>query len=99
MNQTEFLNVFSQVAGSYDWSYDNNNLTAKVTRGKFRGSTVNPITAVTLTTQSQYFPNTKRGTLQASRSIGISPQLALAVYSTSNRGHAQIVRGKLLDLV
>jgi hypothetical protein len=45
------------------------------------------------------FPTTKRGTLRAARALGITEGLALAVLSRSNRGHAQIVRGKMLNMI
>lgn len=99
MNQSEFLEVLSSVYSSYSWQYTNNRLTGTAKRGDVKGSVFNPVTAVAYKLSATYYPNTKRGTLQAARSLGMTTELATAVYSQSNRGHAQIVRGKMLNIV
>jgi hypothetical protein len=93
MNQNEFLNLFEECSSGYNWEYVGNRLVG--TRG---GRTFNPVTAVAFICNLGYHPPTKRGTLRAARLLGISQALATAVHSTSNRGHAQIVRGKMLNI-
>jgi len=96
MTQEEFLNELSTVFTKYNWTYENNTVQAVVRRGKDKGLVCNPVTAVARSTGTGTYPNTKRGTLRAAKALGITEQLALAVLSRSNRGHAQIVRGKML---
>lgn len=93
MTQNEFLENLSNVSGQYNWDYYTDNSLLGVRNGR----TFNPVTAVAYSTGSGFFPSNKRGTLQAARKIGISSGLATAIYSHSNRGHAQIVRGKMLQ--
>ena len=97
MTQEDFLTELSGVFSKYEWTYVNNTLQAIVKRGKDKGLVFNPVTAVARSTRLGCFPNTKRGTLRAARVMGITEQLALAILSRSNRGHAQIVRGKMLE--
>ena len=99
MNQTEFLTALETVSSRFSWTYTNNRLVGTGRRGAVRGVTVNPVTAVALTSGLGTFPNTKRGAVRAARQLGMSQELAMAVYSQSNRGHAQIVRGKMLSTV
>ncbi|MCW4040573.1 MAG: hypothetical protein NWE83_07455 [Candidatus Bathyarchaeota archaeon] len=99
MNQTEFLTALDAVSSRFNWVYSDNRLVGTGRRGAARGVTVNPVTAVALASGLGTFPNTKRGTVRAARQLGMSQELALAIYSQSNRGHAQIVRGKMLDTV
>ena len=99
MTQEEFLTELSNVVTKYSWCYDNNTIRGVVLRGNDRGLTVNPVTAVARSTGLGNFPTTKRGTLRAARALGITEGLALAVLSRSNRGHAQIVRGKMLNMI
>lgn len=99
MNQYEFLEVLSQVSSHYTWDYVDNRLVGVSRRGKSKGSTFNPVTAVANSLGLGIFPANKRGTERAARALGITQELANAVYSQSNRGHAQIVRGKMLDVL
>jgi len=93
MNQNEFLTTLSKVSSGYKWDYYTDNRLLGVRGGK----TFNPVTAVAHSLGHGVFPTTKRGTLQAARKIGMNSNLATAIYSQSNRGHAQIVRGKMLS--
>ena len=95
MNQNEFLNALSKVSNGYKWDYYTDNRLLGVRGGK----TFNPVTAVAYNLGHGFFPTTKRGNLPAARKIGVNPNLATAIYSQSNRGHAQIVRGKMLSTV
>lgn len=96
MTQATFLHTLTGVSSAYSWEYVDNKIVGVARRGQHKGKTVNPVTAVAASVGRGYFENTKRGTERAARAIGITPQLAMAVYSGSNRGHAQIVRGKML---
>lgn len=95
MNQNEFLNTLSNVANNFKWDYYTDNRILGIRAGK----TFNPVTAVAHALTRNYYPPTKRGTLQAAKKIGMTESLATAIYSQSNRGHAQIVRGKMLSTV
>lgn len=99
MNQVEFLAALSSVRGQYSWEYDSNRLVGTARRGAQKGQLYNPVTAVAESTRTGTYPNTKRGTERAARSLGMTQELASAIYSQSNRGHAQIVRGKMLTTV
>lgn len=96
MTQSEFLEKFTNVVSKYNWSYENNSIKGVVKRGNDRGVKVNPITAVARGFGYGSFPATKYGTMKAARKLGLTDSLALAVLSSSNRGHAQIIRGKML---
>jgi hypothetical protein len=95
MTQNEFLTVLSNCVGSYNWDYYTDNRLLGI-RG---GRTFNPVTAVAYSKGHGFFPSNKKGTMSAARKLGITSNLANAIYSKSNRGHAQIVRGKMLSTV
>lgn len=99
MNQYEFLEALASVASQYSWSYVGNRLDGVAKRGTTKGLSFNPVTAVANSYGLGVYPSTKRGTLAAGSSLGITKELANAVHSQSNRGHAQIVRGKMLNTV
>lgn len=95
MNQDNFMRAFEALSDLYIWSYSKNRLLAFSRSGEV----LNPVTAVALSRCGILFRNTKRDTERAARLLGITKQLAMAIYSTSNRGHSQIVRGKLLKII
>jgi hypothetical protein len=99
MNQYEFLEALESVASQYSWEYVDNRLVGVSRRGTTKGLSFNPVTAVANSYGLGVFPSTKRGTLRAGSRLGITEELANAVHSQSNRGHAQIVRGKMLSTV
>lgn len=96
MNQTEFVNKLQSIAKSYRWQYVNNQLVGTARYGKLRGAKFNPITAVARSVTGEYFPMTDRGTTKASSVLNLTDSLLESVLSVSNRGNAQVVRGKLL---
>lgn len=96
MNQTQFLSQLESMRNSYNWSYVNNKVTGVARNGKDRGSTYNPITAVARTTQQGNFKPNAVGTRRAARAIGVSSGLAESVLCSSNRGNAQVIRGRIL---
>lgn len=93
MNQESFIREFQAIAGQHVWS----NLLTKP-RGS-NWAVLNPVTAVCLDKTGILFRNTKRETARAARHLGITQELAMAIYSKSNRGHSQIIRGKLLRAI
>lgn len=93
MNQEQIYKEFSKIKGNYRWVDEGNRLVGYNSYGKF-----NVVTALAHS-RGGVFPNTKRGTEQAARYLGMSKDLALAIYSTSNRGHSQVTRGKFLKLI
>lgn len=96
MTQKDFLEAFTSVASKYKWEYEKNSIKGVVKRGKDSGLKVNPITAVARSYGYGNFAATKLGTMRASKKLGVTEGLASAVLSPSNRGHAQIIRGKIL---
>lgn len=99
MTQYEFLWSLIDCVGSYNWTYSNNRLLGTGKRGNAKGVTFNPVTAVANHHGFGIYPATKRGTERAARALGLTTALAHAVHSQSNRGHAQIVRGKMLNAI
>jgi hypothetical protein len=99
MNQYEFLQALEGVASQYSWTYVSNRLVGVSKRGTTKGLSFNPVTAVANSYGLGFYETTKRGTLRAGSKLGITEELATAVHSQSNRGHAQIVRGKMLNTV
>lgn len=99
MNQVRFLEVLSSVKQFYNWTYVDNTLIGEGRRGKYKGVQFNPVTAVASCLHLGYFPNTKAGTIRAAKAVGVTKELAGAIYSASNRGHAQIIRGRMLDVL
>lgn len=99
MTQNEFLTSLGSSYRHYSWDYQDNRLVGVSRRGSTKGIVFNPVTAVANSCGYGTFPNTKRGTQRAAKALGITNELANAVYSQSNRGHAQIVRGKMLSTI
>jgi len=99
MTQTEFISALNRVTRSYKWSYVNNTLVGVAKNGELRGCTFNPITAVARTLRVGTYSNDANGTTRAGRALGLSQELVDAILSSSNRGHAQIVRGKMLNVL
>ena len=91
MKQKEFLSALSAISGGFDWEEVNGRMVSNSGNRRY-----NPVTAVCESLTGAYYPDNKRGTLSASRKLGLSLNLALDVYKpSSNRGHAQVLRGKV----
>jgi len=97
MTLREFLVALKSTVNSYRWVYEGNSLVGTAKYGADRGVTYNPVTAVARTLRVGNYPNTKAGTSHAAKALGLTDGLVSAVLSQSNRGHAQIIRGKLLE--
>lgn len=96
MNQEQFFQTLSQTTNSYNWSYEGNQVVGVARNGVDRGKTFNPVTAVARTRRLGTYANTKRGTITAANQLGLSQGTASSVLCTSNRGNAQVVRGRTL---
>jgi hypothetical protein len=109
MNQKEFFQVFNSVAHNYKWVHDNGIIRGYVTRGKYKGREVNPVTAVARSLGKGYFTDNYNlggtsGTYRAGIVLGITSQLSLAIiqacYSRDVvNGHATVIRGKILNFL
>lgn len=95
MNQTQFLDVLRDVSESYSWTNDRGDHTATSKKRALRGVVFNPVTAVAHSITGQTFRNTKRDTQRAAKAIKMDETLANAIYSRDNRGHSQVVNGKI----
>lgn len=100
MERSDFYKALSSVKNSYEWQIDgDNNIVATKSRGKNRGSLFNPITAVATLKGYIANGNNKRETLKAGTALGLPRSFTEHVYdatvSVSNRGNAQVVRGKI----
>lgn len=95
MTQTQFVKQLNAVKNSYRWKYVNNKLVGVAKNGKNRGCIYNPVTALARTLRKC----DTGSTLMAAESLGLSNELARAILSTSNRGHAQIIRGQMLKVL
>ena len=96
MNQEQFFQRLSQTINAYKWSYEGNQVVGVARNGADRGKTFNPVTAVARTQRLGTYANTKRGTITAANQLGLSQGTASSVLCTSNRGNAQVVRGRTL---
>ena len=96
MNQEQFFQTLSQTTNAYKWSYEGNQVVGVARNGAARGKTFNPVTGVARTQRLGTYANTKRGTITAANQLGLSQGTASSVLCTSNRGNAQVVRGRTL---
>tara|TARA_R110000824_G_scaffold174475_1_gene352647 strand:+ start:925 stop:1236 length:312 start_codon:yes stop_codon:yes gene_type:complete len=96
VNQEQFFQTLSQTTNAYKWSYEGNQVVGVARNGADRGKTFNPVTAVARTQRLGTYANTKRGTITAANQLGLSQGTASSVLCTSNRGNAQVVRGRTL---
>ena len=66
MERSDFYQALSAAPASYDWGVDgSNSITATVTRGKNKGQTFNPVTAVANYLGVGSYGSNKRETLKA----------------------------------
>lgn len=103
MNQTEFFQTLRESLGSnrnYTFGVNNNNtITGVIKAGPNRGVEVNPVTAFVYQQTGNLHKNNKKETLKAGRTVGLTTKFVDQLYSattaSSNRGNAQVVRGKI----
>ena len=100
MERCEFYSSLSKLPTTYSWNVeDNKSIAAGKTRGPSTGKTFNPVTAVAHKFGLGIYGHTKRDTLKAGTALGLPREFTSHVYdattSVSNRGNAQVVRGKI----
>jgi hypothetical protein len=100
MQTNEFYKSLTTLPVSYNWTVGTNkSITATKTRGKGRGEAFNPVTAVAQAQGLGTYGTNKRETLKAGRALGLTFTFVSTAYdaatSVSNRGNAQVVRGKI----
>lgn len=100
MDSREFYESLSSLPSTYKWAVDTNNkITATATRGSVKGQTFNPVTALAYRLTGNVFGTNKRETMKAANAIGLKNSFTNNVYEatmgTSNRGNAQVVRGRI----
>jgi len=100
MERNDFYQALSAAPETFSWAVgDSNSIVATKTRGKGRGETYNPVTAVASYLGVGSFGSNKRETLKAGTALGLPRSFTETVYSAStsasNRGNAQVVRGRI----
>ena len=95
---------YQQLSGlpstTYKWSIEGNQkIVGTGKRGRAKGLTFNPVTAVAHREGHGEYSNNKRDTIRAGRALGLSNTFSVFLYQAttnySNRGHSQVVRGKI----
>ena len=99
MTETEFLIALSQTKNAYRWTTEGKSIVGVAKNGKTKGKKFDPLTAVCRYAGKGTNPSTKRGSTKAGKQLGITTTLACnltsATKALSNRGNAQVLRGKL----
>jgi len=100
MEICEFYSNLAQTSSTYGWTVSpSQSVMAMGKRGKVKGMTLNPVTAVAYKLGKGVFASTKRGTTQAGKALGLTKTFTENLYQAttnkSNRGHSQVVRGKI----
>ena len=100
MNTCEFYTRLAQTSSTYSWEVSSSQtVTATGKRGKAKGVTLNPVTAVAYKQGKGVYASNKRGTQQAGKALGLTKTFTNSLYQAatnqSNRGNSQVVRGKI----
>tara|TARA_B100001939_G_C16936927_1_gene616447 strand:+ start:1717 stop:2034 length:318 start_codon:yes stop_codon:yes gene_type:complete len=99
MESKEFYTSLASLPKSYNFGVEQNTIVGSTTRGKGRGLTFNPVTVLAFRETGEVFGTNKRETLKAGKALGLTREFTTHVYnattSVSNRGNAQVVRGKI----
>jgi hypothetical protein len=100
MHSSEFYQQLSSLPQTYSWDIQGNqSIVGTGKRGKAKGLAFNPVTAVAHRQGHGEYATNKRDTIRAGRAIGLSKTFTENLYQAttnhSNRGHSQVVRGKL----
>ena len=103
METSEFYATLNNLPQCYTWGMEDTEITVTKTRGVARGTSFNPITAVAHRMGFGMFSNNKKETLKAGTALGLPRTFTSNVYdavrSTTNRGNAQVVRGRILEAI
>lgn len=99
MESNEFYSTLSSLPTTYHFGVEGKSIVGSTNRGAARGVTFNPVTVVAYRKTGEVYGNNKRGTQQAGRALGLTREFTNHVYDAttgvSNRGNAQVVRGKI----
>jgi len=99
MESSEFYNTLADLPQSYRFGVVDNTIVGSSNRGKAKGITFNPVTAVAYRKTGEVFGTNKRETQKAGKALGLTREFTNHVYNAttggSNRGNAQVVRGKI----
>lgn len=95
MESSEFYQALSKLPSSYKFGVDEGNNIV----GRYRTSSVNPVTALAYKQTGTFYRANKKETLKAGRALGLTTDFTNHVYNAttgvSNRGNTQVVRGKI----
>jgi len=96
----DFYTKLSETSLTYNWELNGSQtVVATGSRGKVKGVSLNPVTAVAYRQGKGVYASNQRGTRQAGKALGLSrtftDNLYQATTNYSNRGHSQVVRGKI----
>lgn len=94
MTQDDFFQVLSIVKHNYRWVNVAGVFYGYSRNGK-RNQVYNAVTAVCRSMRKGDLPCDVASTMEAARRIGLSEKVAALVMRDTNRGHVQIVRGKI----
>lgn len=99
MDSNEFYQTLSSLPSTYSFGVEDKTIVGTTKRGKARGVTFNPVTAVAYRRTGEVYGTNKRETLKAGKALGLTREFTSHVYnaatSVSNRGNVQVVRGKI----
>ena len=99
MDSKELYQTLSSLPQSYNFGVEDNTIIGTTNRGTAKGVTFNPVTAAAYRLTGQVYGTTKRETQKAGKALGLTREFPDHVYnattSVSNRGNAQVVRGKI----
>ena len=103
MDTSEFYTTLNNLPQCYTWGMEDTQITVTKTRGVARGTSFNPVTAVAHRRGLGVYGNNKRDTLKAGTALGLPRTFTSNVYdavrSITNRGNAQVVRGRILEAI
>tara|TARA_R110002167_G_scaffold42236_2_gene128419 strand:+ start:449 stop:766 length:318 start_codon:yes stop_codon:yes gene_type:complete len=103
MNQLKFLLTLADTTKAYSWKVDGNKITGVARNGADKGRPFDPLTAACRYTTNKTYPNTKRGRQSAARVLGLSKLMSNSVQdatqASTNRGHAQVLRGHIKQVL
>jgi hypothetical protein len=100
MESYEFFVSLEELPSSYSFGVRlDKSIVGETNRGSGRGVLFNPITAVAFRKTGQVFGTNKRESQKAGRALGLNREFVNQLYDAtngvSNRGNAQVVRGKI----
>ena len=97
MERSDFYEMLSSISDQYNWDIDGNSIVA---HGRNRNQIWNHVTALARSIRAYSASgNNKKETLKAGTAMGLPREFTEQVYNatigSSNRGNAQVVRGRI----